>query len=358
MGRSRFTWAVLAVTPWFMGIGLLLSTTAEAGQDPMLNVGSIPRSIKALLEPMAGVAGTDLIHSARFTLGSHEDLVGIPDEIDPNPAVKATGAEFPKIDRAGKGDPFMALRPGFDARTQRPVAPQRSPGDLAGRSAAPDDAGANAGSSPLSPAPASALNAPARTFDDGATPAVPLELALNSASPAPGDGVARTVIARPGAEITVAAKTATGGRPDYAALIDPKDSARQQRCLAEAVYFESRSEPELGQAAVAQVVLNRVKSGDYPANVCGVVYQDRNHPFACQFSFACEGKSLRIEEPGPWATAVRIAQNVTIGALYNAKVGDAVNYHANYVLPYWASTLKRVAQIGNHIFYEARVRQN
>ena len=77
------------------------------------------------------------------------------------------------------------------------------------------------------------------------------------------------------------------------------------RCLAEAIYFESRGEPETGQAAVAQVVLNRVRSGIFPANVCGVVYQDRNRPFACQFSFACEGRSLRIEEPGPWAVATR-----------------------------------------------------
>ena len=89
------------------------------------------------------------------------------------------------------------------------------------------------------------------------------------------------------------------GKPNYAALIDPKDTARQMRCLAEAIYFESRCEPEGGQAAVAQVVLNRVRSGIYPTTVCGVVYQDRNRPFACQFSFACEGKSLRIEEPGP-----------------------------------------------------------
>ena len=89
-----------------------------------------------------------------------------------------------------------------------------------------------------------------------------------------------------------------GGKPNYAALIDPKDNARQMRCLAEAIYFEARSEPEAGQAAVAQVVLNRVRSGIYPTDVCGVVYQDANRPFACQFSFACEGKSLRITEPG------------------------------------------------------------
>ena len=105
----------------------------------------------------------------------------------------------------------------------------------------------------------------------------------------------------------MATQLASGAKPDYASLIDPKDSARQMRCLGEAIYFEARSEPEAGQAAVAQVVLNRVRSGIFPTNVCAVVYQDRNHPFACQFSFACEGKSLRIEEPAAWATATRIA---------------------------------------------------
>ena len=126
------------------------------------------------------------------------------------------------------------------------------------------------------------------------------------------------------------------------------------RCLAEAIYFELRSEPEEGQAAVAQVVLNRVRSGIYPTTVCGVVYQDRNRPFACQFTFACEGKSLRIEEPGPWAVATRIAETVVSGANYNAKVGVAVNYHANYVSPFWVGYLKRVDRIGAHIFYAMR----
>jgi spore germination cell wall hydrolase CwlJ-like protein len=126
------------------------------------------------------------------------------------------------------------------------------------------------------------------------------------------------------------------------------------RCLAEAIYFESRSEPGDGQAAVAQVVLNRVRSGIYPTTVCGVVYQDRNRPFACQFTFACEGKSLRIEEPGPWAVATRIAQDVVSGANYNPKVGEAVNYHANYVAPFWVGYLKRVDRIGAHIFYAMR----
>ena len=140
-------------------------------------------------------------------------------------------------------------------------------------------------------------------------------------------------------------------KPNYAALIDPKDSARQMRCLAEAIYFEARSEPEAGQAAVAQVVLNRVRSGIFPTDVCGVVYQDANRPFACQFTFACEGKSLRIEEPGAWAIATRIAKEVVAGTNYDPKVSDAVNYHATYVYPFWAPSLRRVEKIGMHIFY-------
>jgi len=59
-----------------------------------------------------------------------------------------------------------------------------------------------------------------------------------------------------------------------------------------------------------------------------------------------------------WAAAVRIAKDVTSGALYNPLVGEAVNYHANYVRPYWASTLQRVDRIGNHIFYKLRIGQN
>jgi hypothetical protein len=363
----------MAVTPWFIAIGLVLSITAEAGQDPSVNGVAIARSyeganqnrILAATAGFSGLAAADLDfgHSAQkasFTLGSPDDLATVPDEIDPNPAVKSAGSAFPSIDAHGKGDPFIALRPGFEARKRQadPLDGGRTELDLAPG----EDAQADPGSSPRQASTGSAglpePTAPIRAFDDGATPNIPLEVALNSSTPTPSDGVRRIIVARPGSELTIAAKSAAGGRPNYAALIDPKDSIRQQRCLAEAIYFESRSEPEVGQAAVAQVVLNRVKSGDYPANVCGVVYQDRNRPFACQFSFACEGKSLRIEEPGPWAVAVRIAQDVASGASYNPKVGDAVNYHANYVLPYWASTLRRVASIGHHIFYEVRVGQN
>ena len=143
-------------------------------------------------------------------------------------------------------------------------------------------------------------------------------------------------------------------RPQYSDLIDPERMSSEQRCLAEAIYFEARGESEAGQAAVAQVVLNRVRSGLYPSTVCGVVYQNRHRYKACQFSFACEGRSLRITEAGPWRRAVRVAREVTEGTTYLADVGGATHYHADYVRPYWAKRLKKKDVIGRHVFYQLR----
>jgi spore germination cell wall hydrolase CwlJ-like protein len=132
---------------------------------------------------------------------------------------------------------------------------------------------------------------------------------------------------------------ATGTRPNYAALIDQDESARENRCLAEAIYFEARGESGEGQAAVAQVVLNRVSSGLYPPTICGVVYQNRRHYNACQFSFTCEDKSLRIDEPDAWRQAVRIAGAVTNGKTYVSDIGGSTHFHANYVRPRWSRRL-------------------
>jgi spore germination cell wall hydrolase CwlJ-like protein len=134
-------------------------------------------------------------------------------------------------------------------------------------------------------------------------------------------------------------------------LVGSVTSEKEMKCLAEAVYFESRSEPERGQAGVAQVVINRSRSGVYPPTVCGVVYQNRHRYLACQFTFACEGKSLRITEPGAWSTAVRIAKDVAEGRTYLAGVGNATHYHANYVRPWWARHMDKREKVGKHIFY-------
>ncbi len=363
MARSRLAWAGSTVAPWGVALGLLVSITAQAGQDAG-GIGSPvaqdaraerPSSVReALLSSTFGLPARSAaldgdenpILEARLTLGTSEDLAAIPDEIEPNAAVKKGRANFPAIDRTGKGDPFVVLRPGFDAHRRGPV-----PSGEDGAENGPRESRSPAA---IPSAADVAASRPRPQFGDGATPGVPLELALNSSTPTPSDGKPIVVAA----QTTVAAPSDVNGKPDYAALIDPKDSVRQMRCLAEAIYFESRGEPEEGQAAVAQVVLNRVRSGIFPTNVCAVVYQDRNRPFACQFSFACEGRSLRIEEPGAWAVATRIAQEVVSGVAFNPKVAEALNYHANYVYPFWAPSLRRVDRIGAHIFYAMRAGLN
>jgi spore germination cell wall hydrolase CwlJ-like protein len=101
---------------------------------------------------------------------------------------------------------------------------------------------------------------------------------------------------------------------------------------------------------VAQVVLNRARSGLYPSSVCGVVYQNRHRHLACQFTFACEGKRLRITDAGSWRDATRIAKAVLEGETYLAEVGGSTHYHADYVKPSWSRRLKKMDVIGRHIF--------
>ena len=124
-------------------------------------------------------------------------------------------------------------------------------------------------------------------------------------------------------------------------------------CLAQAVYYEAASESEDGQRAVAQVVLNRVRSPAFPNTVCGVVFQGWTRSTGCQFSFTCDGSMQRPPSAGGLARARRIAAEALDGAVMRA-VGNATHYHANYVVPYWASSLDKVKTVGRHIFYLMR----
>ena len=143
---------------------------------------------------------------------------------------------------------------------------------------------------------------------------------------------------------------------DHAWVANPiPESARSQaerRCLAEAVYFEARGEPIRGQLAVAQVVINRLKNPAYPDSVCGVVYQNRNHRNACQFSFACDGVRDVIWDEDAFAIATEIADATLEGrSAWLEEVGSATHYHATHVSPNWAPTMERMAEIGLHVFY-------
>lgn len=131
-------------------------------------------------------------------------------------------------------------------------------------------------------------------------------------------------------------------------------SKNEQRCLAVGIYFEARGESVRGQAAVAQVILNRVKNPSYPSTICGVVYQNKSWKNRCQFSFACDGKRDRVNSKKHWRTAVAVAKKATLGSLWIKEVGSSTHYHATYVKPRWARTMKRMKKIGLHIFYRTK----
>lgn len=121
-------------------------------------------------------------------------------------------------------------------------------------------------------------------------------------------------------------------------------------CLASAIYYEAGSQDDDGERAVAQVVLNRVRHPAFPSSVCSVVYEGSTRPTGCQFTFTCDGSLNRRPDAAGWRRAYTIAEQALDGSVYGP-VGWATHYHADYVVPYWASTLTKNAVVGAHIFY-------
>jgi Cell Wall Hydrolase len=402
-------WAVGVVAPWCLGIGLGMSISADAGQEAAIGasvaalVQRAPKAPNDLIPSQSGqgIFGSHgarpsaLLQEARLATGTAQDLAELPDEFEPRKDLKhnVAGQKFPDVDRSQKGNPFIGLRPSFDTSLRRlrsfaalqthelvfvhdenlPAAAfTQGDGDFAGPDSVaafepwpdgemPTTARTGADASPRQKGEAVVTMRPAAINErliQGATPATPIAEALASTTPAPADSRPIEVLAfssiPKGPIQTTSLPPFSSERPKFAALLDQDRSGREKKCLAEAIYFEARSEPEEGQAAVAQVVLNRVASALYPPTICGVVYQNRSHYHACQFSFACEGRSLRITEPDAWRTAVRIADEVSEGKTYLADVGSSTHYHANYVRPAWARRLERMDVIGHHVFYKLR----
>ncbi|GJE59694.1 cell wall hydrolase [Methylobacterium trifolii] len=386
------------------GLGLLVSFTATAGTENAIGssrLAELDGRIVPALPPGMALIGAAIRRDGATKLLAIEraDAVGArrlgeePLQID----LKAGARVFPVVQRAAKGDPARAPAASFARRAAglREAGSALLSVDLTGSVSGlltlgsatwnpdlepetgfvpvPDlGLGTGAGSAHSTGAGRSDVTADGEDIlredlrrGDGSTPPVPRAVALSSTTPAPADAIPVEVAAAslalpafsPRLDRAVAAAPQSlpdEARPRYADLINPEAMDKEQRCLAEAVYFEARSEPEAGQAAVAQVVLNRVKSGLYPTNVCGVVYQNRHRYMGCQFSFACEGKSLRITDAGSWATATRVAQSVIEGRTYLAEVGAATHYHADYVKPGWSRRLRKMDAIGRHIFYELK----
>ncbi|WP_225206584.1 cell wall hydrolase [Novosphingobium huizhouense] len=123
-----------------------------------------------------------------------------------------------------------------------------------------------------------------------------------------------------------------------------------RRCLTLAIAYEAGNEPLAGREAVAEVVLNRLAHPAFPKSVCGVVFQGWRRATGCQFTFTCDGALRRRLLPQTLAAARAVADAALSGRLPH-RVPGALNYHADYVRPYWAPTLDRVAKLGAHIFY-------
>lgn len=131
---------------------------------------------------------------------------------------------------------------------------------------------------------------------------------------------------------------------------DALGSARDLDCLADAVYYEARGETTAGQAAVAQVVLNRVRHPAFPKSVCGVVFQGAQTGDGCQFSFACDGSMHHQREAEAWRRAREVASRALSGNVMPV-IGNATSFHVVGLQPGWGPRLMKVAQIGLHVFY-------
>ena len=152
---------------------------------------------------------------------------------------------------------------------------------------------------------------------------------------------------------SAAGRAGDGDAPYTAAELDAMPTARGNRqwgCLTEALYFESRGEITAGQFAVAEVILNRVDSENYPDNICDVVNEGTGQLNACQFSYTCDGIPEIVTEPAIERRLGKIARIMMDGGPRNL-TGGATHYHANWVNPSWAQVYPQTAQIGVHLFY-------
>lgn len=151
-----------------------------------------------------------------------------------------------------------------------------------------------------------------------------------------------------------AANPATGEAGTARAFFLPSamtsDYERALHCMTAAIYYEAANEPQEGQRAVAQVIINRLRHSAYPKTICGVIWQGSERKTGCQFSFTCDGSLKRAPNQTLWARARGVASSALNGHVATS-VGNATHYHADYVAPYWAPRLTKITTLGRHIFY-------
>jgi len=360
--------------------------------------------------------GTSLPRTAAALLASLEKQgSGITGAVTRNPLIappaRYQATDFPKVDRTLKGDRLALASPALDAPEN--AEPSRDDPSTSNASVFGEKTAAAASSPVLDPELAEALNAPplaqydvsmsleAQPLDDLKGPAVrhdpsPDTFSVQTASLyfgssslgvsgetlqswQPGEAPMVVLPGMPDPDMKATAAlppAAVASLPDGESVagkgevnsdhtthlktpaerlgLEGKARDKQEKCLAEAVYFEARGEAVRGQIAVAQVVMNRVFSGFYPTTVCGVVYQNAKRHLACQFTFACDGIPDVVREPDMWVRAKKIAKATLDGQLWLREVGKSTHYHAYWVHPSWVHEMKKMYRTGVHTFYRPR----
>jgi hypothetical protein len=186
-------------------------------------------------------------------------------------------------------------------------------------------------------------NIPAAEFDEK----VP---AYGSSHRAVPSGRVRTMVDAPLPPERAARVAAITYDRDFLRRLPQPQGGEPWRCLSEALYFEARGESVKGIFAVAEVILNRVDSGNYPDSVCDVVYQGTGRLYECQFTYSCDGRKETITEPDAYRRVAKIARLMLDGAP-RVLTNGATHYHTKSVNPRWARVYDKTATIGYHHFY-------
>ncbi|MEW6255093.1 MAG: cell wall hydrolase [Pseudomonadota bacterium] len=339
---ATLDWPALGLTPTESGRGL--EAQADFSHPPALVLAALPAAAAERDEPPTIFGPTPALDLAylELALDMVMSLPGIDEET--RPGAHADDAEPPAFGPdLGGGAPLD----GVDAADGAPSEP-RPPLDLS-RVFTPDMGAGSLLDLGIETVPL--YRDPSMIFD--AETVGPLPLALEYA--ALPQSV--TIVPLPSAPPPPEASPETDGifpSPATRLLLEGPARARAEKCLAEAIYFESRGEPKRGQIAVAQVIVNRVFSGYYPNDVCKAVYQNAHRHLACQFTFACDNVKDVIREPDMWVQAKQIASDMLDGKLWLESVGRATHYHAYWVRPNWISEMRKLDKIGVHTFYRPR----
>lgn len=432
-GIGLFIFALIPRETGYQDIGSLLARQPGVAERWQKQVFSAAASIQLATYSFSRPIGTSVPQSAMVRLASLDgrDVTG---SISRNPMLQAPAryqaSDFPKVDRALKGDRLAIVTPApetaapaagpaqedpatsnssvFGAKTvELPVQlPVAQPQAMSPESAAAldpelqeamrapplpqyanppkaDDNALSLAAQPLNALKQATAAAPPRdpfsvktsslffgssslggavesieSWQPGAEPLIVMpdpDMKLASLSPLNEDAGNATESGEsvaPKGEVNADNQRAKS--PAERLALNEKSRAKSEKCLAEAVYFESRGEAVRGQIAVAQVVMNRVFSGKYPDTVCGVVYQNKYRHLACQFTFACDNIPDVIREPEMWERAKKISKAMLDGQIWLPEVGKSTHYHAYWVRPSWVAEMKKMYKFGVHTFYRPR----